>query len=126
MTSAPNSQLAFAAQVGCSPATIQSIELGRMTPGESLLARIRHYTGAEPTEIVKGKEGRAVTIHGQPYSKEWFEEWRRRSLCADIPWATKRVKSLLFEASHSGKFPQIYESLIEWMGDVGILLIHEQ
>ena len=63
------SQPAFANLVGTSAATIQSIELGRLTPSVELANRICAATGAEPQSLLK-RDGKARDIFGRSYSPE--------------------------------------------------------
>jgi transcriptional regulator with XRE-family HTH domain len=74
----------FAELVGCSTATINSLEVGRLTLSESLGQKIAHATGVSLAWLLEGD----VTVppvarDGEPYTAEVFARWQHERLGFD-------------------------------------------
>lgn len=62
----------------CSPATIHSLESGRLKLSETMAVRIAHETGAAVSWLLEGKPTLPVSRSGKPYTRELFERARAK------------------------------------------------
>ena len=115
------SQKEFAKIIGTSPATIQSVELGRLNLSHSLARRIGATFSADPASLLK-KTGSPLDWLGRPYRPEWF----KNSMVADIPQAhadklsqqlLAGVEAVLMASNAPSKkrFHAVMTSLREWI-----------
>ena len=72
------SQPKFAALIGVSGSTIQAIENGKLALSWKLAQRIERATGADARELMHGSDGRALTVFGDAYTREFFDQWTHR------------------------------------------------
>jgi transcriptional regulator with XRE-family HTH domain len=119
-------QPAFGKKVGCSGSAIQQIENGQKKLSSSLASRIAVFTGANFVELQKGRTGRALNVHGAPFTKEFFDEWREPQdrVNTGVEASERAVNNLvnwlriLFMASArrgTSKLPVLRLSFVEWL-----------
>lgn len=118
-------QKEFANLVGRSTPTIQSIENGKLALSDELAQLIFIATGADPTELKKGRRGRAIGWKNRaPYTSATYEEWiavHFKSSDDDAIGLAAQIKDwievLLLAASKKGgrKLWTVYYSLIMWL-----------
>lgn len=111
------SQSEFADLIDCSRHTVQAFENGRLRVSRSLEASIFVETGADTKEFFKGKKGKALDSHGQPYSHKFYQSWKKQKEGYDSSAALKDFESLLAEAAGAGKLPAMLIIAQEWFFD---------
>jgi transcriptional regulator with XRE-family HTH domain len=116
------SQARFAKQVGCSPANIQAIELGKnKKPSEELLTRAMILTGADPKSLCQ-KRGRARSVLGGPLTQQSFAAWKLTLSIASRQVVPRYLEVLLplmttlfLAGAQKGRAFALGESLRDWM-----------
>ena len=101
------SQQAFAKLVGTSPATIQSIELGRLQLSPALANRISVATGADPYSLLQ-KHGAPLNIFREPYTAKSFgitkgDQWPADAFKSSCKRAILYLEALLTAADSAQK-----------------------
>lgn len=115
------SQPAFAALVGTSPATIQSVELGRMKLSPALARRIAVLFGADARSLMK-KTGKPKSWRGQVISSGWVRNSRipdmpkhqQERFCGILLTATEAVL-VAANAPNKKRFEPVMTSLRQWI-----------
>src|ERR1019366_10100692 len=81
----------------CSPATIHSIESGRLRLSEPLATKMFHETGVSPGWLLRGNPKKAPeAANGEPYTKAVFEYLLANKIYSD------RVQGRKFSADFLG------------------------
>ncbi len=111
------SQPAFAKLVGTSPATIQSVELGRLSLSPKLANRICVATGADPYSLL-GRHARPRDILGRPYTPESFGITKyKRSLegrCEEVWKPALLYMEALLRASDATRNSRLFALLLSF------------
>src|SRR5262245_15084340 len=69
-------QAAFAAFLGVPAAVLQAVESGRVRMTSRFASLVREMTGADDVELLRGTEGRSLTLEGRRYAPEAFAAWQ--------------------------------------------------
>lgn len=84
----------MADMLGCSPATIHSIESGRLKLSESLVTRIVHETQISPKWLLSGDvKAPPISAKDEPYTRKIFDQAQVEKTDRDQP----SIEVLLFE-----------------------------
>lgn len=69
-------QAAFAAFLGVPVPVVQAVESGRAQMTPRFAARVMELTGADDVELLRGADGRCLTVDGRRYTAEAFSAWQ--------------------------------------------------
>ncbi len=77
------SQSSFAKLIGCSSIAIQRIENGTLKLSAKLAHAIMEATGADPAQLRRGPQAKALDMMGKEFSKESFDFLKKVLPCTD-------------------------------------------
>ena len=89
------SQAVFAKQIGCSAIAVQRIENGTLALSRKLANCIMEATGADPTSLRTGQNGKALDMMGDHYSRSSFDFYHKV-----LPCDEKEFRYLALSLSH--------------------------
>ncbi len=108
------SQQEFGKLIDYSSQTVEKIENGRLNISRTIKARIFIKTGADTKELMKGRKGMALDQSGQPYSNEFYQNWKLQGESYNASVALKDLEMLLAEASSLEKLPELLFEAQTW------------
>jgi transcriptional regulator with XRE-family HTH domain len=106
----------LAVGVGCSKVTIQKIENGDLALSPKLAWRLEHAIGANGSELVKGKKGKALDRFGNPFTTQSFQRHKNSGFSFSRTNMLDAVDLVLKAACQpGGKLRPVFHSLCEWL-----------
>jgi transcriptional regulator with XRE-family HTH domain len=90
-----HTQASFAKFIGCSAITVQRIENGSLPVSRKFAYTIMEATGADPMSLRFGRQGKALNMWGDEYSKAAFDFYHHA-----LPCDEKEFRYLVLSLSH--------------------------
>ena len=120
------SQVKFGAMIGATRDTVVSWECGRNRLSDKFAWRIEMATGCAAGCLLRGRSA-LVGIFKQPYSRAYFDDWRKRLQKSDAETAKQYAEFgadalglILLAAAQPGRhskdrLPAVWTALVEWL-----------
>jgi transcriptional regulator with XRE-family HTH domain len=116
-------QKEMAELLGCSPATIQAVEYGKLKLSESLASRIRHETGVDLEWLLSNDVSKPIPTaepFGEPYSKARYEKHRARGERKLGEAPTDRLFAYMVLQTAIAQFAAVAASALDTQKDLGL------